>query len=112
MAGEVRKLSEQTKDSAVNVKELLHNTNTRTTKLLQSLQEIKVAVQAGEKSMEGTEVQFNAIVDSMTDTKLQNTLVEQEVEEMGLVISELGMAFDEVTHSADRLAQVSQSLEN
>ena len=112
VAGEVRKLSEQTKDSAVNVKELLHNTNTRTTKLLQSLQEIKVAVQAGEKSMEGTEVQFNAIVDSMTETKLQNTLVEQEVEEMGLVISELGMAFDEVTHSADRLAQVSQSLEN
>ena len=62
--------------------------------------------------MEGTEVQFNAIVESMIETKLQNTLVEQEVEQMGLVISELGMAFDEVTHSADRLAQVSQNLEN
>lgn len=112
VAGEVRKLSEQTKQSAINVEELLQNTNMRTTKLLESLKEIKESVQIGESSMKGTEEQFSAILESMVETKEQNNLVEQEVEQIGLTIGELGRAFDEVTHAADTLATVSQNLEN
>ncbi len=112
VAGEVRKLSEQTKESTINVEELLQNTNTRTTKLLESLKEIKEAVQMGELSMRGTEEQFSAILESMVETKEQNNLVEQEVEQIGVVILDLGRAFDEVTHAADSLATVSQNLEN
>lgn len=112
VAGEVRKLSEQTKDSAINVEGLLKNTNIRTTKLLETLKEIKSSVQAGEESMKGTEEQFSAIVESMTETRLQNSLVEQEVEQIGQVINELGCAFDEVTHAADKLAVISQNLED
>ena len=111
VAGEVRKLSEQTKESAINVEELLQNTNVRSEKLLESLIDIKAAVQVGEESMKGTEEQFSAILDSMIETKLQNNLVEQEVEQIGLVILELGRAFDEVTHAADKLATISQTLE-
>ena len=111
VAGEVRKLSEQTKASAVNVEALLKNTNMRTTKLQQSIQEIKSAVLVGEQSMHNTEVQFSAIVESMQETKIQNSLVEHEVGEIGEVIVELGSAFDEVTGAADTLAQVAQSLE-
>jgi heam-based aerotactic trancducer len=112
VAGEVRKLSEQTKDSTVNVGELLQNTNIRTTKLLESLKEIKVAVQAGEESMKGTEAQFSAIVESLKETKIQSNLVEQEVEQIGSVITELGAAFDEVTIAADNLATISQELQD
>lgn len=112
VAGEVRKLSGQTKDSAINVEGLLKNTNIRTTKLLETLKEIKSAVQAGEESMKGTEEQFSAIVESMIETRLQNNLVEQEVEQIGQVINELGCGFDEVTHAADKLAIISQNLEN
>ncbi|WP_341321638.1 globin-coupled sensor protein [Solibacillus sp. FSL H8-0523] len=111
VAGEVRKLSEQTKESAVNVEALLQNTNMRTAKLQESIQEIKSAVLVGEQSMHNTEIQFNAIVESMQETKIQNSLVEQEVGEIGEVIVELGSAFDEVTDAADMLAQVAQSLE-
>lgn len=111
VAAEVRKLSEQTKESAINVEALLQNTHMRTTKLQQSIQEIKSAVLVGEKSMHNTEVQFSAIVDSMQETKMQNSLVEQEVGEIGDVILELGSAFDEVTVAADALAHVAQSLE-
>ena len=111
VAGEVRKLSEQTKESAVNVEALLQNTNMRTAKLQESLQEIKSAVLIGEASMHSTEVQFSAIVESMQETKMQNNLVEHEVEQIGGVIIELGSAFDEVTDAADALAQVAQSLE-
>ena len=62
--------------------------------------------------MKGTEQQFSAIVDSMIETKLQNNLVEKEVERIGLVIHELGHAFDEVTRAADTLATISQNLED
>lgn len=112
VAGEVRKLSEQTKKSAINVEKLLQNTNSRTTKLQESLKDIEVSVKAGEESMKGTEEQFSAIVESMIETKSQNNLVEQEVEQIGLVIHDLGRAFDEVTHAADTLATISQNLEN
>lgn len=111
VAGEVRKLSEQTKQSAVNVEALLQNTNMRTSKLQESIQEIKSAVLIGEQSMHNTEIQFSAIVESMHETKLQNSLVEREVGEIGEVIVEIGSAFDEVTEAADTLAQVAQSLE-
>lgn len=111
VAGEVRKLSEQTKNSAINVEGLLQNTDIRTTKLLESLQEIKAAILIGEESMKSTEVQFNAIVNSMVETKKQNDLVEQEVGLIGDVIVELAGAFDLVTNSADSLAQISHDLE-
>lgn len=111
VAGEVRKLSEQTKVSAINVEALLQNTNLRTAKLQESLQDIKTAVLMGEESMHNTEIQFSAIVESMHETKMQNSLVEHEVGEIGEVILELGSAFVEVTVAADSLAQVAQSLE-
>lgn len=111
VAGEVRKLSEQTKESAVNVGELLKNTNDRTMKLLESLEQIQKAVQTGEENMGGTEEQFSLIVEAMVETKEQNNLVENEVEQMCGIISELGRAFDEVTLSADTLAVISHGLE-
>ena len=112
VSGEVRKLSEQTKESATNVAALLRNTHIRTTKLQESLKEIKAAVSNGEESMHDTEIQFNAIVESVQAAKAQNHLVEQESEQIGEVILELGSAFDEVTYAADALANVSQSLKD
>ncbi|ATP42012.1 chemotaxis protein [Solibacillus sp. R5-41] len=111
VADEVRKLSEQTKESAVNVGELLKNTNVRTMKLLESLGQIQTAVHTGEESMGGTEEQFSLIVEAMVETEVQNNLVQNEVEQIGLVILELGRAFEEVTHSADRLATISHRLD-
>lgn len=111
VAGEVRKLSEQTKESAVNVGELLKNTNDRTMKLLESLEQIQKAVQTGEEIMGGTEEQFSLIVEAMVETKAQNNLVEHEVEQIYDIILELGRAFDEVTDSADALAIISNGLE-
>lgn len=111
VADEVRKLSDQTKASTVNVGDLLKNTNVRTQKLLASLKQIQTAVQSGEESMAGTEEQFSLIVNALIEAKEQNTLVENEVEQMNGVIVKLGQAFDEVTLSADMLATVSSKLE-
>lgn len=110
VAGEVRSLSEQTKNSVTDVASLIKNTNDHTAQLIQSLKRIQNDVNAGEESMNQTESQFNQILSAMNETKKQNNIMESEIETIVQVISELVIAFDEVTRSADNLAIVAQSL--
>lgn len=110
VASEVRKLSEQTKESVTNVGELLRTTNERTSQLMVSVNEIKKAVVTGENSMVSTEQQFAQILQSMLSTQKQNNLMEREMAVIGQIISELGIAFDEVTRSADTLSIIAQEL--
>ncbi|MER2109015.1 MAG: globin-coupled sensor protein [Solibacillus sp.] len=110
VASEVRKLSEQTKESVTNVGELLRTTNERTAQLMQSVKDIQTAVITGESSMDATEQQFAQILESMCRTQQQNNLMEREMANIGDVISELGIAFDEVTRSADTLSAIVQDL--
>ena len=110
VAGEVRNLSEQTKQSASNVAHLLQTTKERTEKLLASLRNIEGDIQFGETSLQQTVQQFDEILCAMSDTKQQNGLMETEIRMMGEVIDQLGGAFQEVTSSADRLACIAQDL--
>ena len=110
VANEVRKLAEQTKSSTDTVGELLQHTNERTIKLETSLNHIQTAVKFGEEGMLQTEQKFSEILHSMSDTRTQNELITKEVQQLGEVVNELSVAFDEVTHSADSLAGISQEL--
>lgn len=110
VANEVRKLAEQTKSSTDKVGELLQHTNERTIKLETSLDNIQTAVKFGEEGMLQTEQKFSGILHSMSETKSQNELITKEVRQLGTVINELSIAFDEVTNSADKLAVISQEL--
>lgn len=110
VASEVRKLSEQTKESVTNVGELLRTTNERTKQLMQSVKDIQAAVITGESSMNATEQQFAKILESMCRTQQQNNLMEHEMANIGDVILELGIAFDQVTRSADTLSVIAQDL--
>lgn len=110
VAGEVRNLSEQTKESATNVASLLQTTKNRTEKLLNSLKNIEGDIQLGEISLTETVQQFDEILSAMSETKAQNGLMDTEIRMMGEVIEQLGGAFQEVTTSADRLANIAQDL--
>lgn len=110
VAAEVRKLSEQTRDSVTAVAELLQNTNERTDKLVQSLSHIQDKVASGEENMVQTEGQFNKILDAMTEAKCQNDRMEKDFQGVNEIVRELGLAFNEVTSSADHLANVAQDL--
>jgi heam-based aerotactic trancducer len=110
VAGEVRNLSEQTKESATNVATLLQTTKNRTEKLLNSLKNIEGDIQLGEISLTETVQQFDEILSAMSETKAQNGLMDTEIRMMGEVIEQLGGAFQEVTSSADRLANIAQDL--
>ena len=110
VAGEVRKLSEQTKQSAENVEQLLQTTKERTEKLLASLGNIEEDIQFGETSLQQSVRQFDEILSAMCETKKQNGLMETEIRMMGEVINQLSGAFQEVTSSADALANIAQDL--
>lgn len=110
VAEEVRKLSSQTKESVTSVAKLLEKTTERTSKLAYSLSNIQAEVASGEENMAQTEGQFNKILDAMTEAKCQNDLMEKEVQAVAQVLHELGQAFNEVTNSADKLANVAQNL--
>ncbi len=57
-----------------------------------------------------TEGQFTKILESMTEAKEQNDSMEKEVLAIAEVLNELGIAFEEVTNSAEKLANVAQHL--
>lgn len=110
VANEVRKLAEQTKSSTDTVGELLHDTNERTEKLEKSLNHIQEAVQFGGEGMLQTELKFSQIVQSMRETKTQNSLIGKEIELLGQGIDQLSASFEKVAYSADELANISHEL--
>lgn len=110
VANEVRKLAEQTKSSTDTVGELLHDTNERTEKLEKSLNHIQEAVQFGGEGMLQTERKFSQILQSMRETKTQNSLIGKEIELLGQGIDQLSASFEKVAYSADELANISHEL--
>ncbi|MBY6269617.1 globin-coupled sensor protein [Parageobacillus thermoglucosidasius] len=110
VAGEVRNLSEQTKNSVSKVSSLIQNTQKQVEKLTKSLDKIRTEVKNGNQNMQETEKRFEQILDTMAETMQQNNKIETELISFVNVIDELGKAFEEVSLSADKLTMITQEL--
>ncbi|MGG4013601.1 globin-coupled sensor protein [Bacillus smithii] len=110
VAGEVRNLSEQTKNSVSKVSSLIQNTQKQVEELNNSLEKIKTEVNNGNQNMNETEERFEQILDTMVETMRQNNNIETELVSFVNVIDELGKAFEEVSLSADRLNMITQEM--
>lgn len=106
VAGEVRKLSEETKQSVSNVANLISNTHTQVENLTNSLDKIRNEVNNGSDNMKETENHFEQILVTMGETKLQNKKINEELFSFQKTIAELGDSFAEVATSADHLANI------
>ena len=104
VAGEVRKLSDETKQSVSNVATLISNTHTQVENLTKTLDKIRIEVNSGNENMQETENHFEQIVKTMGETKLQNNKINEELFSFQKTIAELGDSFAEVATSADHLA--------
>ncbi|WP_371261544.1 methyl-accepting chemotaxis protein [Bacillus sp. MUM 116] len=111
VAGEVRKLSEQTKDSVSNVSSLILNTNLQVEKLTKSLETINVEVKNGNNNMKTTENYFEQILKTMEDTKDQNNKIHNDLISIVNVVNELGGAFEEIALSAEKLSFITQEMD-
>ena len=72
VAGEIRKLSEQTKESIFNVTKLVEKTNEQIVRVSSSVKQISSLVSEGTDSMSATDQYFQEIVKDMSNSKEQN----------------------------------------
>lgn len=110
VAEEVRKLSEETKQSVINVSNLILDTNSQTEKLTRSLDKIKRAVNDGNHNMEEVKDHFEQILATMSETKLQNNRIDTELNSFAEFVNKLGKAFEEVALTADSLTMITKQL--
>ncbi len=110
VAGEVRKLSDQTKKSVENVSSLIVNTNDQIDKLTKSLEKVSEDVENGHIYMKSTEGHFEQIVKTMEDTMLQNNKIKNEITDIVEVIHILGKSFQEVAYTAENLTCIAQDI--
>lgn len=110
VAGEVRKLSEQTKNSVINVSTLIQNTNKQVEGLTISLEKIRAEVNAGNENMLKTEKHFDQILHTIGERMQQNTKIINELDSFVKGINELGKAFEEVAFSADSLTMITEEM--
>jgi len=111
VAGEVRKLSDDTKKSVANVAALIQNTNGQTEKLTASLDKIMDDITKGNENMQETAEHFQHIFDAMRETKVQNNRIDEELASFLHVINEMGIDFKEVAVSADKLTLIANDME-
>ena len=89
VAGEVRKLSEETKKSVSNVATLILNTHTQVNHLTTSLEKIRIEVTDGNDNMEETKNHFEQILKAMGETKVQNKQIHEEIFSFQKVLAKL-----------------------
>lgn len=111
VAGEVRKLSDDTKKSVANVATLIQNTNGQTEKLTSSLDKIMEEISNGNKSMQETAEHFQHILEAMCETKGQNNRIDEKLASFIQLINEMGSDFKEVAVSADKLTWIAKEME-
>lgn len=111
VANEVRKLSEQTKESVYNISSLIQNSQSEVEMLTESLKQVRQDVKNENENMDETEQGFEEILHKLTETVQQNNKIEKEMEAINTVINELGKSFEEVSRLADNLTEIIQELD-
>lgn len=112
VANEIRKLSEQTKDSTHTVSQLIQEVNTQSSHVTTSIEEIDQYVEFERESLSKTDEYFVKILEDMEKTLSQNKTIEQEMKQLLDVITEIENASSEVASSADRLTETTNQFED
>ncbi|WP_165867268.1 protoglobin domain-containing protein [Paenibacillus pinisoli] len=108
VAQEVRKLSDQTKQSVTQIHAYIVQTREYSEKVAASITEVHSIVQDSKSESEATEVAFQHIVQSMSSSLATVETVEQGMKALVQTIEEIGQATDKVVDSAATLHQAAQ----
>nr|WP_088291189.1 globin-coupled sensor protein [Bacillus mycoides] len=103
VAGEIRKLSEQTKESISNVTKLVEKTNEQIIHVSSSVEQISSLVSEGTDSMHATDQYFQEIVKDMSNSKEQNKKIENELETISQVMKSIQDDSSTMALTADNL---------
>ncbi|SEQ45669.1 globin-coupled sensor protein [Piscibacillus halophilus] len=103
VAEEIKKLSDETKQSTTDVSELIQKTNDHINNVNKLVQQINSLVVEGSSNMKNTETSFTQILETMQNTKAQNQATENELIQLQNGINEIDEASQEVASSAEKL---------
>ncbi|MBJ8052765.1 globin-coupled sensor protein [Bacillus cereus] len=103
VAGEIRKLSEQTKESIFNVTKLVEKTNEQIIHVSSSVEQISSLVSEGTDSMHAKDQYFQEIVKDMSNSKDQNKKIENELETISQVTKSIQDDSSKMALTADNL---------
>ncbi|MFF2888255.1 protoglobin domain-containing protein [Paenibacillus sp. NPDC057967] len=108
VAQEVRKLSDQTKQSVSQIHTYIMQTRDYSEKVAASIADVHRIVQESKSESEATEVSFQHIVQSMSSSLDNVEMVEKGMQALVQSIEEIGQATDKVVNSAESLHQAAQ----
>ncbi|MFC0525384.1 protoglobin domain-containing protein [Pontibacillus salicampi] len=103
VANEIRKLSEQTKESTTTVSELIQEVSSQSAEVTNSIKTIGELVTFERESLHHTDSYFLKILEDMKETHSQNKSIEQEMKHLLDVIEGIEYASSEVASSAEKL---------
>jgi heam-based aerotactic trancducer len=110
VAEEVRKLSDQTKNSVTNVSSLISGTKEQVDKISKYITSVEGLAKTGMDSTNEAHVFFDGIVDSIDDSKMKSEKIEVEMKEISFAVEEISQAISQLAHSADQLSDLTTEL--
>ncbi|KKB33313.1 methyl-accepting chemotaxis protein [Bacillus thermotolerans] len=100
VAEEIRKLSDQTKTSTSSVSDHIMKTNSLIGQVSQSVDKVNDLVITGIQSMTETDRNFVELLELIDNTKQQNHRIEDQMQQLNYIVSEIEHASEEVARSA------------
>ncbi|OMP66128.1 globin-coupled sensor protein [Domibacillus epiphyticus] len=112
VAEEIRKLSDQTKESTTNVSTHITKTNELIKQMSQSVHTVNDLVETGIEGMNKTDQDFSKLLTLITQTKTQNNQIDEKLKQFFQVIKEIEKASGEVAQSAMTLNDTTEEFLN
>ncbi|MDF2608280.1 MAG: hemAT 1 [Bacillales bacterium] len=103
VANEVRKLSDETKHSVLQIIELVGKSTNLTSSVVTSIREVRVLVDGGVTESEKTVETYDTIMNSMEDTNNTISEIQREMLALVTVMDEIGTTSTSVASSAETL---------
>lgn len=112
VAEEVRKLSEETKESVDMVKKLIDETNGQISRNNNEIKTVERLVLNSQEMMQITEESFQGILDQMKETKAKNHEIQLDLESFSEMINEISGASSKIASVSDDLVHTMQQWSN
>lgn len=110
VANEVRKLSEQTKNSVQNIKNLITESSQFMNDVSKSLNQVESYIDAGGQETLNTKTNFTKIVHSLEVNMQEVIKIEGDFKDLAVVIEEIGQATTTVASSAENLNETAKNV--
>lgn len=106
VASEVKKLAEQTKMSVSDVSDLIEATNKQISQVSSYIEEVDDSISEDAKQLQQLRTFFEEIVSTMKETKNQNALVEEQLNEFDEAIQQISSSVEQVSTIAQQLVEM------